>query len=150
MGKPLISPVQKKKTQESMTDFLLLSAVWRHVQIEEQVGGKWDAENGKSGPGFHLHQWGRKTGCSHPYQRGGTLFYHTHSSVLHVISVLMYLFLFFYFDKVSFMLTGNVFFQIITKEAEVSDWKKKYEDCRKEVDEMRLEIWEATTMRVVA
>lgn len=38
------------------------------------------------------------------------------------------------------MLTRNVFFQIITKEAEVSDWRKKYEDCRKEVDEMRLEI----------
>lgn len=38
-----------------------------------------------------------------------------------------------------FVVTGNVFFQIITKEAEVSDWKKKYEDCRKEVDEMRLE-----------
>lgn len=37
--------------------------------------------------------------------REEVLFYHTHSSVLHVISVLMYLFLFFYFDKVSFMHT---------------------------------------------
>lgn len=27
--------------------------------------------------------------------------------------------------------------EIITKEAEVNDWKKKYEDCRQEVNEMR-------------
>uniref|UniRef100_A0A3Q1HDX5 Transforming acidic coiled-coil containing protein 1 n=1 Tax=Acanthochromis polyacanthus TaxID=80966 RepID=A0A3Q1HDX5_9TELE len=27
--------------------------------------------------------------------------------------------------------------EIITKEVEVNDWKKKYEDCRQEVDEMR-------------
>ncbi|MEQ2203259.1 hypothetical protein XENOCAPTIV_027634 [Xenoophorus captivus] len=33
----------------------------------------------------------------------------------------------------------TVSFQIITKEVETNDWKKKYEQCKQEVDEMRLE-----------
>lgn len=73
-----------------------------------------------------------------------------HSSITLIHQCCMssvYLCIYFYFFTLTrfhsctqFMLTGNVFFQIISKEAEVSDWKKKYEDCRKEVDEMRLEI----------
>lgn len=73
-----------------------------------------------------------------------------HSSITLIHQCCMssvYLFIYLYFFTLTrfhsctqFMLTGNIFFQIITKEAEVSDWKKKYEDCRKEVDEMRLEI----------
>lgn len=37
------------------------------------------------------------------------------------------------------MLTDGFSFQIITKEAEVSSWKKKYDQGKQEVDEMRLD-----------
>lgn len=37
-------------------------------------------------------------------------------------------------------LTEHVSFQIITKEVEANDWKKKYEVSRQEVAEMRLEL----------
>lgn len=40
------------------------------------------------------------------------------------------------------LLTCSFSFQIITKELEANDWKRKYEDCRQEVSEMRLEsMW---------
>lgn len=44
------------------------------------------------------------------------------------------------------MLTDNVSFQIITKEVEVSDWKKKYEQGKQEVAEMRLETYNHTLL----
>lgn len=46
-------------------------------------------------------------------------------------------------DKVRLMpnalLTEGFSFQIITKEVEVNNWKKKYEQCKQEVEEMRLD-----------
>uniref|UniRef100_A0A3Q4GDJ1 Transforming acidic coiled-coil-containing protein C-terminal domain-containing protein n=1 Tax=Neolamprologus brichardi TaxID=32507 RepID=A0A3Q4GDJ1_NEOBR len=74
-------------------------------------------------------------------ERRYTLLSHSFFSVAcHQCTFFIYLYFFTltrFHSCTQFMLTGNIFFQIITKEAEVSDWKKKYEDCRKEVDEMR-------------
>lgn len=35
-------------------------------------------------------------------------------------------------------LSNSLFFQVITKEAEVNEWKKKYEQGKQQVEEMRL------------
>lgn len=92
------------------------------MQIEEQARGKWNAENRKSGPGLHLHQWGRKTGRSHPHsRRGNPPTWNTHQSCRCTHS----------------SAHSRVSFQIITKEAVANDWKTKYEDSRQEVSEMR-------------
>uniref|UniRef100_A0A8D3AIA2 Transforming acidic coiled-coil-containing protein C-terminal domain-containing protein n=1 Tax=Scophthalmus maximus TaxID=52904 RepID=A0A8D3AIA2_SCOMX len=40
-------------------------------------------------------------------------------------------------EKLACSASDSVSFQIITKEVEANDWKKKYEDCRQEVNEMR-------------
>lgn len=48
----------------------------------------------------------------------------------------------FHESQCQIQLKADVFhFQIITKEVEVSDWKKKFDASRQEVTEMRLAAW---------
>uniref|UniRef100_A0A667YLP4 Transforming acidic coiled-coil-containing protein C-terminal domain-containing protein n=1 Tax=Myripristis murdjan TaxID=586833 RepID=A0A667YLP4_9TELE len=99
-----------------------------------------DQSSEKSGPGLHLHQRGRETGGSHPHQGGGSPSPFCTLSPCRTPQLRVCLVL----GGLCMCLTGflcllmtDVSFQIITKEMEASDWKRKFEESRQEVSEMR-------------
>lgn len=108
------------------------STEWDIHEPDNKGDQQWGPSHSSPVPGQHTSEWDGQ-GCSaHPDQRGGMSLSQTQKDRTHLLMVIFICFISEHFP--CHALSSN---QIITKEMEVNEWKRKYEESRAEVLEMR-------------